>query len=90
MPFFLATPVPTDYPWAKVATLQREAYPDLASLKLAIPPNQAFAQALALAKDNGWEIVSNVPAEGRIEATTKRLLYGFTGEVAAPVKPADG
>lgn len=89
-PVFWDMPVPTDYPGAKVAALQREAYPDLASLKLAIPPNQAFEQALALAKDNGWEVVSKVPEEGRIEATTKSLLYGFTDEVAVRVKPANG
>lgn len=89
-PVFWDMPVPTDYPGAKVAALQREAYPDLTSLKLATPANQTFEHALALVKDKGWEVVSSVPEEGRIEATTKSLLYGFTDEVAVRVKPAEG
>lgn len=89
-PVFWDMPIPTDYPGAKVAALQRAAYPDVAPLKLEISPTQAFAHALALAKDDGWELVSSAPQEGRFEATTKSLLYGFTDEVAVRVKPADG
>jgi len=87
-PVFWDMPVPTDYPGAKVAALQREAYPDLAPLKLAAPANQAFEHALALVKDKGWDVVSSVPEEGRIEATAKSLLYGFTDEVAVRVTPS--
>ena len=88
-PVFWDMPNPTDYPGAKSAALQRAAYPDLAPLKLAMPPDQAFAQALAVAKDKGWVIVASVPAEGRIEATATSLLYGFTDEVAIRVKASD-
>jgi uncharacterized protein (DUF1499 family) len=89
-PVFWDMPVATDYPGAKVAALQREAYPDLAPLKLSVPPKLAFDQALALAKDRGWDIVSSLPEEGRIEAEARSLLYGFTDEVAIRVQPADG
>lgn len=89
-PVFWDMPNPTDYPGAKVAELQRAAYPDLAPLKLAMAPEQAFEQALAVAKAQGWEIVSSVPEEGRLEATAKSLLYGFTDEVAIRVTAADG
>lgn len=89
-PVFWDMPVPTEYPGATVAALQREAYPDLAPLKLAAPASQTFEHALALVKDRGWELVASVPEEGRIEATTKSLLYGFTDEVAVRVKPAEG
>lgn len=89
-PVFWDMPNPTDYPGAKTADLQRAAYPDLAPLRLAMPPEQAFAQALAVAKDKGWTIVANVPAEGRLEATASSLLYGFTDEVIVRVKAADG
>lgn len=89
-PVFWDMPIATDYPGAKVAAQQRAAYPDLAPLKLAIPPNEAFESALAAAKYSGWEIVASVPEEGRIEATAKTRLYGFTDEVAVRIKPADG
>jgi uncharacterized protein (DUF1499 family) len=88
-PVFWDMPVPTDYPGATVAALQREAYPDLTSLKLATPADQTFEHALALVKDKGWVVVSSVPEEGRIEATTKSRLYGFTDEVGVRVKPSN-
>lgn len=89
-PVFWDMPNPTDYPGAKAAAMQRTAYPDLAPLKLAMPPDQVFAQALTVANDNGWTIVASVPTEGRLEATTSSLLYGFTDEVIVRVKAADG
>lgn len=89
-PVFWDMPNPTDYPGGKVAELQRAAYPDLAPLKLAMTPEKTFANALAAAKEQGWEIVSTVPAEGRVEATAKSLLYGFTDEVAIRVTASEG
>lgn len=89
-PVFWDMPNPTDYPGQKTGALQRAAYPDLVPLKLGLPPEQAFAQALSVAQEKGWTIVASVPAEGRLEATTRSLLYGFTDEVIVRVKAADG
>jgi len=89
-PVFWDMPNPTDYPGAKSAELQREAYPDLAPLKLGLKPEDAFAQALSVAQAKGWTIVASVPGEGRIEATSSSLLYGFTDEVIVRVKAAEG
>lgn len=89
-PVFWDMPTPTDYPGGDKADLQRVAYPDLAPLILAMPPEQAFAAALALAERRGWEIVAKVPEEGRIEATASSLLYGFKDEVIVRVTAADG
>lgn len=89
-PVFWDMPNPSDYPGAKTAALQRQAYPDLAPMMLAIPPAQAFAAALAVVKDKGWTVVASVPNEGRIEATARSRLYGFTDEVAVRVRAADG
>lgn len=89
-PVFWDMPNPTDYPGAKTAALQRAAYPDLVALKLGLPPEQAFAQALSVAEEKGWTIIASVPAEGRIEATSSSLLYGFTDEVIVRVKATDG
>jgi uncharacterized protein (DUF1499 family) len=83
-------PNPTDYPGAETAVLQRAAYPDLAPLVLALPPEEAFAQARAVAEGKGWEIVAKVPEEGRIEATVSSLLYGFKDEFTVRITPADG
>ncbi len=84
-PVFWDMPIATDYPGGQVAEQQRAAYPDLAPLKLALAPAQAYAHALAVVKDRGWEVVSTVPEEGRIEATARSRLYGFVDEVAIRV-----
>ena len=76
-PVFWDMPTPTDYPGAKAAELQRAAYPDLVPLKLQGLSAQAFAYALDVVKDKGWTVVASVPEEGRIEATSSSLLYGF-------------
>ncbi|WP_164885049.1 DUF1499 domain-containing protein [Rubrivivax rivuli] len=89
-PVFWDMPNPTDYPGGKSAALQRAAYPDVVPLKLGLTPEQAFAQALSVAQEKGWTVVASVPAEGRIEATSSSLLYGFIDEVIVRVKTADG
>lgn len=89
-PVFWDMPNPTDYPGAKAAALQRQAYPDLAPVMLAMAPEKAFAAALATARDKGWTVVASVPEEGRIEATVSSRLYGFVDEVAVRIVPADG
>lgn len=84
-PVFWDMPIATDYPGGPVAQQQRAAYPDLAPLQLALAPAQAYAHALAVVKEQGWEIVSTVPEEGRIEAVVRSRLYGFVDEVAIRV-----
>jgi uncharacterized protein (DUF1499 family) len=83
-------PNPTEYPGAETAVLQRAAYPDLAPLILSIAPERAYALAMALAKDNGWEIVADKPDEGRIEAVERSFLYGFRDEIIIRIAASDG
>jgi len=80
-PVFWDMPNPTEYPGARNAAVQRAAYPDLAPLILTAAPGQAYALALALAKEKGWEIVADEPKDGRIEAVDRSLLYGFRDEI---------
>jgi uncharacterized protein (DUF1499 family)/drug/metabolite transporter superfamily protein YnfA len=89
-PVFWDMPTPSEYPGVKTAEIQRAAYPDLASLKLAQPSAKAYAFALKAVTSNGWTLVASVPEEGRIEATTSSLIYGFVDEVAIRVKAVDG
>jgi len=89
-PVFWEMPNPTDYPGGETATLQRAAYPDIVPLTLAAAPPRAYALALGLVRDNGWEIVADQPEEGRIEAVASSLLFGFKDEVAIRVTAPDG
>lgn len=73
---------------AAVAAQQLKAYPDLKTLILSVPMPQAFQSALETAKEMGWQIVAQVPAEGRIEATDTTLWFGFKDDIVIRLFPA--
>lgn len=81
---------PPDYAGEEVAAQQREAYPDIRPLRLALSAEQAFERALDTARDAGWEIVAVVPEEGRIEATATTFWFGFKDDVVIRITPEDG
>ena len=83
-PVFWFTATPSDYP-AQNAGPQRAAYPDVRPLDLSLPVDDAFAAALALVEDRGWEVLSADPAESQIEAIARSRLFGFEDEVAIRV-----
>jgi uncharacterized protein (DUF1499 family) len=78
---------PPDHPGAEVAEQQRRGYADIQPIRLAEPPVQAHARALAAAKELGWELVAAEPAEGRIEATATTAWYGFKDDVVIRIRP---
>lgn len=73
---------------AAVAALQQRAYPDLKTLVLLVPKDQAFRSALETAREMGWQIVAAVPAEGRIEATGTTFWFGFKDDIVIRITPA--
>ena len=73
-----------------VAAQQREAYPDLTSITLDVPPAQALEQALAAVQVMGWELVAEEAEVGRIEATATTFWFGFKDDVVVRIRPADG
>jgi len=88
-PVFWDMPNPTDYPGGTTAEQQRAAYPDLAPLELAASPQQAYALAQEIAKDESWELLADEPDDGRIEAVDTSFLYGFKDEVIIRITPSD-
>ena len=74
-----------DYP-ADSARLQGSAYPDIRSFEIATPPTLTFERALRAAKAMHWQIVSVAPADGRIEATTRTAMFGFTDDIVIRVR----
>jgi len=89
-PVFWDMPNPTEYPGAETAALQRVAYPDLAPLILTVAPDRAYALALELVRDKGWEIVADEPKDSRIEAVDRSFLYGFKDEIIIRIAASDG
>lgn len=76
------------YGGAEVAVQQLKAYPELRTVVLPIPKDQAFKEALAAAHDMGWEIVAERPAQGTIEATDTTFWFGFKDDIVIRVFPA--
>lgn len=84
-------PNPVDYAGEEVARQQRNAYPDIQTLEFSQPADSTFREALAVAKDMGWEIVAADPEAGRIEATATTFWFGFKDDVVIRVESmADG
>jgi uncharacterized protein (DUF1499 family) len=77
------------YP-AGFAEPQRTAYPDLAPIRLDVPPREAYEAARAAAESLGWDITLSDPARGVIEARDTSKLFRFVDDVAIRVRPGAG
>lgn len=75
----------TVYGGLEIAVRQHEAYPDIKPLVLNLSFEQAFVRALDVARDMKWEIVSEVPEEGRIEATDTTFWFGFKDDIVVRI-----
>ena len=87
IPLRAGASVSTIYPGSETAAKQRDAYPDIRPLELAVPPAVAFARALDAAKSTGWEIDAADAANGRIEATATTPWFGFRDDIVVRVVP---
>src|SRR5271167_4032883 len=83
-PFVALVPVrtaesinPAAYEGPKIAAQQRQAYPDIVPMTVAIAPSAAFNRALDTAQRMGWTIVAADDASGRIEASERSRWFGF-------------
>jgi uncharacterized protein (DUF1499 family) len=83
-------PNPVEYAGDSVAQVQRQAYPDLRPLMMAMPVDSAFSLALRTARDMGWEVVDQNRRDGRIEATATTPWMGFKDDVVVRVTSASG
>jgi uncharacterized protein (DUF1499 family) len=77
-----------NYEGARIAQLQRQAYPDIAPLTLSLAPTAAFNRALDTAQAMGWTIVAADSAAGRIEASDRSRWFGFTDDVVIRITRA--
>jgi uncharacterized protein (DUF1499 family) len=77
------------YPGGDFAEAQREAYPDIRTLRFGQPSAEVFRAALAVARGMpGWEIVLADSSAGRIEATATTRWFRFQDDVVVRVEPA--
>jgi len=68
------------------AELQRQAYPEIQPVLLGDSPDRAFQRALAAVEQLGWELVAQVPEEGRIEATDTTFWFRFKDDVVIRIR----
>jgi uncharacterized protein (DUF1499 family) len=93
-PRFVAIAAATDrdlsYPGESFAEQQRAAYPDLAPIRSEEPLGAVYQRARATAAALGWEIVSEDPVGGRIEATDTTRVFRFVDDVVIRIRPGQG
>ncbi len=77
----------TVYGGARVAALQRKAYPDIRPMLFGLPAAQVFAGALRAVKAMGWKLDSEYPSLGIIEASSTTLWFGFTDDIVIRIEP---
>jgi hypothetical protein len=87
LPLRADAPNSAEYEGEAIAKAQREGYPDLGPILVALPAGDAFARALDKARAMGWEIVDADPVSGRIEATDTTFWFGFKDDVVIRVRP---
>lgn len=68
-------------------TLHREAYGDLATLRLPTGVARTVVRAEALARKRGWDIARVDRAAGIVEATATTLFFRFKDDVVVRVRP---
>jgi uncharacterized protein (DUF1499 family) len=78
---------PAEYGGSDIAAQQRKGYPDIVPLRLTVPPDRVFEQALQVARDMGWEIVDASSGQLRIEATDTTFWFGFKDDVVICITP---
>lgn len=74
-------PNPVEYAGEEAAMQQREAYPDVQTMRFQAQPQQVFDAALRVVEASGWELVDSNVNEGRIEATATTQWFGFKDDV---------
>lgn len=83
-------PNTSDYGGAQVASLQKEAYPDIAPVVLPLSAEDAFRRAADAVYNLGWDVAALIAAEGRIEATDTSAWFGFKDDIVVRVQAIDG
>ncbi len=81
------SPSSAEYGGPDVAALQKEGYPDIETLVLDQPFDEAFENARYTAGAMGWDIVAAEPEAGRIEAIHTTFWFGFKDDVVVRLEP---
>jgi uncharacterized protein (DUF1499 family) len=78
---------PVEYGGVEVAANQRAVHPEVQPIMSELPREQAFARALEVAEDMGWDIVSQDASAGVIEAVDTTTFFRFKDDVVIRLRP---
>lgn len=79
------------YPGEAFARQQREGYGEIAPLRLALQPDQAYARVAAAARGvHGWTITREDATARTVEGYDTTRLFRFKDDFVIEVRPADG
>ncbi|GAD80411.1 DUF1499 domain-containing protein [Vibrio ezurae] len=73
------------YGGSKVAAIQKKLYPNIAPLQTNLTAEAAYNRALDIAKEKGWEIVSQDADALRFEAIARTSVYAFKDDVVVVI-----
>jgi uncharacterized protein (DUF1499 family) len=85
-----AAPNGLEYGGPAVASEQKRAYPDLATLHSPLAPQALFERAQQAARECGWQLADANRSDGRIEAVDTSLLYGFKDDIVVRIRADPG
>ena len=71
----------------QTAIEQHRGYPDIAPPRLGTSSTDAFDRVVRAVRSMGWDVVSVVPGDLRVEATDTTLLFRFKDDVVVRVRP---
>jgi len=83
-------PNPPEYAGEETAALQQQAYPDLQPIRIRAQRDAVYVAALEVVQQLNWELVLQVPVEGRIEATDTTFYFGFKDDVVIRIVEENG
>lgn len=87
LPLRAGAPNPAAYD-PVVADAQREAYPDIVTIRVREPMAEVFEAAREAVEALDWELVEAGPVEGRLEATETTTWFGFKDDVVVRIREA--
>jgi hypothetical protein len=76
-------------PQQRWVTLHQKGYGDIRSVRISQPMDQVMAKASRLARERGWTIAADMPAEGRLEATATTAMFRFKDDIVLRVRPTE-
>lgn len=86
----------SQYEGARLASLQRAAYPEIVPLQVELPPRMVYDLALAVINKHKWLVLDARPPappgrrDGVIEAVARTAIMGFREDVVIRVSPVTG